>query len=129
MRFQLRFLESVTIAVCAAGVLGSCAVPAKSGISGHVTVDAGCPETIDSTACAEFPLPARISLKDASGATVGETTSNDQGEFQLDLAAGTYELHASNLTGLTSPAAAPEQVVVATGFFTEVKVSFDSGVR
>lgn len=129
MRSQLRFLESVVIAVCAAGVLGSCAVPAKSGINGHVTVDAGCPETIDSTACAEIPLPAQIRLKDASGATVGETTTNDQGEFQLELPAGTYELHASNLAGLTLPAAPPEQVVVATGSFTEVKVSFDSGVR
>jgi hypothetical protein len=40
--FLLRSLDSVVIAVCVAGTLGSCAgESAKSGFSGHTSVSAG----------------------------------------------------------------------------------------
>lgn len=130
MRFLLRSLDSLVIAVCLAGTLGSCArESAKSGISGHTSLSAGCEETIESTPCGEVPLPARIRIVDALGATVRETTSNGRGEFREELPPGTYELHAVNLTGTPLPSALPEHVVVGTGAFTEVNVRFDSGVR
>ncbi|MDP9696657.1 UNVERIFIED_ORG: hypothetical protein J2X79_004240 [Arthrobacter globiformis] len=103
--------------------------PANAGIKGHVTVDAGCPEIIESTPCAQVPLPARITIRDGSGTTVREATSNDKGEFQLELPAGTYQLHAANLTGAPMPSAPPQEVVIKAGSYTEVKVAFDSGVR
>lgn len=130
MRFRLRTLKSVLVTVCTAGILASCATePANSGIKGHVTVDAGCPETMDSTPCSQIPLPAHIVIRDTSGTTVREATSNGQGEFQLELPAGTYELHAANLSGAPLPAASPQQVVIEAGSITEVNVAFDSGVR
>lgn len=130
MRFPLRPLKSVVIAVCTAAILGSCVTePANSGIKGHVTVDAGCPEIKDSTPCSQIPLPARISIRNISGTTVRETTSNDQGEFQLEIPAGTYELHAENLSGAPLPYAPPQHVVIEAGSYTEVNVAFDSGVR
>ncbi|MDQ0824558.1 hypothetical protein QFZ60_000731 [Arthrobacter sp. B2I5] len=126
----LRLLASVVIAGCLAGTAVSCATPpSKSGINGHVTVDAGCPETMDSTPCPDIPLPAHITVKDRSGTTVGEATSNDQGEFRLELQAGTYELQAANLSGAPMPSAPSQDVVIKEGSFTEVRVAFDSGVR
>ena len=98
-------------------------------MTGHVTVDAGCPEMMASTPCPDIPLPARITVKDRSGTTVREATSNDQGEFRLELPAGTYELQAANLSGAPMPSAPPQDVVIKAGSFTEVKVAFDSGVR
>ncbi|WP_160142450.1 carboxypeptidase-like regulatory domain-containing protein [Arthrobacter sp. SLBN-100] len=113
-----------------AGMLASCATgPSNSGIKGHVTVDAGCPEIINATPCTAIPLPARITIRDAAGTMVRETTANDQGDFQLELQPGTYQLHAVNPSGAPMPSAPPENVVVEAGSFTEVKVAFDSGVR
>ena len=130
MRSTLRTLDAVLIAMCTVGILSSCAMgPGNSGIKGHVTVDAGCPETMESTPCPQIPLPARITIRDSSGATVRDATSNDQGEFQLELPAGTYELQAANLAGAPMPSAPAQDVVVKAGSFTEVKVAFDSGVR
>jgi hypothetical protein len=84
---------------------------------------------MDSTPCPHIALPAHITIRDRSGTTVREATSNDQGEFQLELPAGTYELRAANLSGAPMPSAAPQDVVIKAGSFTEVKVTFDSGVR
>jgi hypothetical protein len=130
MRFPLRTLGSPVITICVAGILVSCSAGiGTSGIKGHVIVDAGCPEIIESTPCAQIPLPARITIRDDSGTTVREATSNDEGEFQLELPSGTYELHAANLSGAPMPSAPPQEVVIKAGSFTEVKVAFDSGVR
>ncbi|WP_307088230.1 carboxypeptidase-like regulatory domain-containing protein [Arthrobacter sp. B2I5] len=84
---------------------------------------------MDSTPCPDIPLPAHITVKDRSGTTVGEATSNDQGEFRLELQAGTYELQAANLSGAPMPSAPSQDVVIKEGSFTEVRVAFDSGVR
>lgn len=120
----------MVIAACMAGTLGACAgEPVKSGISGRTTLSVGCEETIEATPCGEVPLPARIRFRDGIGATVRETTSNNQGEFREELPPGTYELYAVNLTGTPLPSAPPEHVVVGPGTFTEVSVKFDSGVR
>ncbi|MET1086756.1 MAG: carboxypeptidase-like regulatory domain-containing protein [Arthrobacter sp.] len=113
-----------------AAALASCVTgPSHSGIKGHVTVDAGCPETINSTPCTAVPLPARITIRDAAGVTVQETNTDEHGDFQLELQPGTYELRAANLSGAPMPSAPPEDVAVKAGSFTEVKVEFDSGVR
>ncbi|MDQ0767936.1 hypothetical protein QF031_000685 [Pseudarthrobacter defluvii] len=84
---------------------------------------------MNSSPCPDVPLPAHITVKDHLGTTVGEATSNAQGEFRLELRAGTYELRAANLSGAPMPSAPPQDVVIKEGSFTEVKVAFDSGVR
>lgn len=130
MRLLLRVVKSAFITLFLAGMLASCATgPSDSGIKGHATVDAGCPEIMNATPCTVMPLRARITLRDAAGTTVRETTTNDQGHFQLELQPGTYELHAENLSGAPMPSAPPQNVIVEAGSFTEVKVAFDSGVR
>ena len=130
MRLLLRVLKSAFITLFMAGMLASCATgPSNSGIKGHVTVDAGCPEIINATPCGAMPLKARINIRDAAGTTVRETTTNDQGDFQVELKPGTYQLRAGNLSGAPMPSAPPQNVIVEAGSFTEVTVAFDSGVR
>jgi Carboxypeptidase regulatory-like domain len=130
MSFPLRSVNSVVVVVWTAAILASCATePASSGIKGQVTVDGGCPEIRNSPPCSQLPLPARISIRNISGTTVREATSSDQGEFQLELPAGTYEVQAENLSGAPLPYAPPQQVVVEAGSYTKVNLAFDSGVR
>lgn len=130
MRFLRLFRGSVVVTICTAVISASCAAgPAGSGIRGHVTVDAGCPEIMESTPCRRVRLTARLTIRDIAGTMVRDASSNDKGEFQLELPAGTYELHAANLTGAPLPYAPPQEVVVKIGSFTEVNVAFDSGVR
>jgi hypothetical protein len=130
MRSFARFLGSLLVSGCLAGSLASCTTASvTSGITGHTAVVGGCVETPESTPCPVEPLPARISILDAKGGKIGETTSNDKGEFRMELPAGTYEIRAVNLMGAPLPTALPAHVVVTTGAFTDVAVAFDSGVR
>ena len=120
-----------TIALAAAAVLVACSAgPMSSGISGQTIVDGGCP-VLSNTGppCPEQPLAAQVTIKDPKGQTVAETTSNDQGEFRIELPPGEYTISTSNLSGAPLPYASPEEVTVRADNFTEVKVKFDSGVR
>ena len=60
---------------------------------------------------------------------MGETTSNEHGEFSLDLEPGDYQLTATNMTGSPLPSALPVTVTVRPDNVTTVTITFDSGVR
>ena len=122
------FLIVLLLAALVSAMVASCGQP-TSGISGRTVVDVGCPALPVAETCAERPLPARISAVDAQGQKAGETTSNEHGEFSLDLEPGDYQLTATNLSGSPLPSALPVTVTVRPDNVTTVTVRFDSGVR
>jgi hypothetical protein len=86
-------------------------------------VDGGCPESKNAEPCPDKPLAARVTVVNSDGEPVGETTSNDGGNFRLELPPGNYELHPANLTGAPLPEASPEYVTVRAGNFIEAGLS------
>lgn len=109
-------------------MLGWCGQP-RSGINGLTIVDVGCPALPVGETCAERRLPARITAVGSDGQRAGETTSNEHGEFSLDLRPGDYHVMATNMSGTPLPSASPINVSVHRDSVTTVTIKFYSGVR
>ncbi len=93
-------------------------------------VDGGCPVEIEASPCPQKPVSARITVVLASsGAIVTVVTSDADGRFRIALPAGSYALHAVNLTGAPYPRSSPVNLVVQSGSYTTVTVLFDSGIQ
>lgn len=75
----------------------------------------------------ERPYSATIVVRTGSGRKVAEVTSGDDGRFSVNLAPGEYVLEPGSDT--TPPYAEPQTVTVEAHRFTEVLVSYDSGIR
>jgi len=100
------------------------------GISGIVLAGPTCPVvTPDNSECDDQPYAASIVVKTADGRfTVTRFTAGNDGRFRVPLYPGTYLLHP--LPGASGfPVSSPQTVVVQSGAFTELTISYDTGIR
>ena len=99
-----------------------------SGIEGTVTVAPTCPGPSvvnDNRDCSE-PLAADLRVvEDSTGQEVAQTSSDSEGHFRVELPAGKYGVTVVNNAGL----AAPLEVTVSSGEYSEADVVIDSGMR
>jgi hypothetical protein len=101
-----------------------------SGISGVVLAGPTCPvQTPDHPECDDQPYAASIVVKNADGRfTVTRFTAGNDGRFRVPLFPGTYLL--DPLPGASGfPVSSPQTVVVQTGAFTDLTISYDTGIR
>jgi hypothetical protein len=74
------------------------------------------------------PYSAVIRIKSVpEGKLVAETTSDENGRFRVALSPGRYLVEPEQ--GEPLPTASPQEVTVAEGEFTRVRVDYDSGIR
>lgn len=120
------------VALSLAGCAKQASAPgADSGIRGTVTLGPLCPvERVDSP-CPDRPLQADVQVKDAASGDVVATVSSDaDGRFTVEVPPGRYVMEGVPPTpGSPFPLAKPLDVTVRPHRFTEVTVSFDSGIR
>jgi hypothetical protein len=117
-------------------VLGACqflagpdgTTPAvDSGIEGQVFIGPMCPVMREGEPCPDQPFQATITILNPNGKEVARVESDAQGHFQVNLEPGTYTLRPEPGEGI---AWADEQsITVSTGQYTQVVVSYDSGIR
>jgi hypothetical protein len=107
----------------------TCDATAMSGITGLVLIGPMCPVMQVGEPCPDHPFAATLIVRDSQGREVCAVSSGEDGRFQVGLPPGSYEL--VPLTGAAGglPFAASQWVAVATGQYTEVTVSYDSGIR
>ncbi len=104
--------------------------PAGSGVTGVTVVAGNCPVSRVDPACADRPVPARVTVVDAhSGATVANVTTGTDGVFRIPLPPGTYELRPGNPPGGALRRPEPVTVVVPAGRYVTTNVRFDTGIR
>ncbi len=106
-----------------------CDPTAASGIAGLVLLGPTCPVVRPDDPCPDRPFVAAIVVRNAQGTAVCTTSSGEDGRFRVGLPAGTYELDPQSGDAGGLPSAASQQVTVEPGRYTEVLVSFDSGIR
>lgn len=99
----------------------------EGGIEGLVLIGPMCPVQREGQPCPDQPYQATISVLDASGRQVARAQSDAQGGFRLDLPAGDYTLRPEPGPGIEH--AGEQQVRVSAGAYTQVTISYDSGIR
>jgi hypothetical protein len=79
--------------------------------------------------CPDLPFAATLLIRDSQGRELCAVSSGADGRFQVGLPPGSYEL--VPLTSATGglPFAASQWAAVASGQYTDVTVSYDSGIR
>lgn len=127
-RSWVRSRHPLLCAALAAVLLVACEEQ-SSGITGVTVVDTGCLVIPEEEDCPDRPLPARIVVADTEGEVVGRIASDQTGEFELALPPGDYRVQASNMEGAPLPSAEEMPVTVRQDEFTQVTISFDSGIR
>lgn len=103
-----------------------------SSLSGQVLIGAVCPVVrIDQPdQCADRPYQATLSIRtSADDQEVTQVTTDDQGIFAIDLAAGAYLVVPLTPPGRILPRGVPQTVALESGTTTTITVHYDSGIR
>ncbi len=103
----------------------------SSGIRGIVLLGPQCPVFQENSPCPDEPLQATIDVYTADRSRkVDSVTSADDGRFSLALAPGDYYLEPLPPDPDSPlPVGSPATVTVPSGNWTEVTISYDTGIR
>jgi len=122
-RFCVPFLLALAFAACG----GSNATAPTGGIEGQVTIGPMCPVVQVGTPCPDQPYQATITVLDANGNQVTQFQSDAQGQFRVLLDPGVYTLRPESPDHFTR--AGEQTITVASGQFTQLTITYDSGIR
>ena len=100
---------------------------APQGVEGIVLIGPQCPVQSVDDPCPDLPYRAWISVQRRDGSVVTRLRSDDDGRFRVGLRAGAYVIAPES--GDPFPSASPQDVDVREGAYTQVTVSFDTGIR
>ncbi|MGH7480876.1 MAG: hypothetical protein ACRELV_01875 [Longimicrobiales bacterium] len=112
-----------------AGCTQAISPPADTGIDGLVTLGPLCPVVTAEKPCPDRPYAAPIRIETSGGDLVTTLESDEAGRFSVPLHAGVYRLVPLSPTPGTLPYAAEQVVTVEAGRYTQVHISYDTGIR
>jgi hypothetical protein len=108
---------------------GPVSSPPDSGIYGQVLLGPTCPVERPGLACADKAYQATLTVLTPSGKRVARFTTNPEGSFRVQLPPGIYTLHPETPEGQMLPIGRDQDFIVDAGKFTQLTVSYDSGIR
>lgn len=97
------------------------------GIVGQAVLGPMCPVVSDANACPDRPYEATVDVLAPDGSLVKEFTTAVDGTFRVNLPPGDYVLQGVEAKAFPRPPRL--SVTVRTGAYTQVTLSFDSGIR
>lgn len=100
---------------------------ALQGIDGMVLLGPQCPVMSLENPCPDLPYQAWIVIRRPTGGVVTRVRSEADGHFRVGLRPGRYVLDPES--GDPFPVATEQEATVVEGVYTEVVVSFDTGIR
>ena len=103
------------------------ATPANSGVEGQVLIGPMCPVVQAAQSCPDQPYQATLTVNSRDGTRLTQVQADSQGHFRIQLKPGDYILHPESPN--TVPFAAEQALHVEAGRFTQLTVSYDSGIR
>ncbi len=98
-----------------------------SGIEGQAVIGPMCPVVKEGVSCPNQPYRATLTVNNLKGEKIVQFQTDDQGRFHLSLPPGDYILHPES-TG-KYPRAPEQTFTVTAGKFTQLTVTFESGIR
>jgi hypothetical protein len=103
------------------------AAPTDSGVEGQVLIGPMCSVVQVGQSCPDQPYQAMLTINSRDGTRITHVQSDSQGHFKIPLKPGDYILHPESPN--TMPFVAEEAFHVEAGRFTQLTVSYDSGIR
>jgi len=127
--FLLLFIIIFLMSACSRSIPASSSPTPSSGIEGHVTEGPMCPgpAQIGNNTCPDQPYQAVISIYNTNNTKITQFQSDLNGNFKIALVPGTYILHPES--GKPLPRASDQSVVVNDGQYTQVIITYDTGMR
>ena len=104
-------------------------VPTDSGIVGTVVIGPTCPVEMPGLDCADKPYQATLTVLTISSDKVTRFTTDEDGQFRVNLAPGDYILRPESPDQMGLPYGVEQPFTVGEGQFTELRVMYDSGIR
>lgn len=101
----------------------------ENGVKGQALIGPTCPVITVESPCPDKPYQAIFTVLRLDGQEVTRFETDAQGKFEVALPPGDYILHPEVPAGKMIPSAADVPFTVNPGEFTELIVSFDSGIR
>jgi hypothetical protein len=98
-----------------------------SGIMGQVRIGPTCPVVQADSPCPDRPFQATITVLDHNRNQVTQVQSDAQGKFRVAVPPGDYVLVPEQPDRVTR--ADEQTVTVVSGQFTQVTITYDSGIR
>ena len=124
-----RFLSVLLTLIVLAACSTTPTPDGTSGVFGQVTLGPLCPVVQVGESCPDQPYQATLSILTASGDKVARITTDAEGKFRVSLLPGEYILRPETPADQPLPFAKEQQFTVAAGQFTELAVTYDSGIR
>jgi len=100
-----------------------------SGVKGQALIGPMCPVIQEGIECPDQPYQTTITILTLDGQEVMRFDTDAEGKFQVNLPPGDYILHPDLPAGRPIPSAADVPFTVLLNEFTNVIVTFDSGIR
>ncbi len=123
---NVKFLVGVLILVLATCSLYN-PTPRGSGIQGQVLIGPTCPVLQQGQACPDQPYQTTLTVNSSSGVRIAQVPTDAQGHFKIPLVPGNYILHPESPNGVAT--AGDQTFTVETGYYTQLTVRYDSGIR
>jgi hypothetical protein len=123
MKRYLLFVLILLLAACSARI------PANTGVQGQVFIGPMCPVAQLDNPCPDRPYPAPLTILTADRKKVKSLNADGEGRFQVALAPGAYILRPENPAHIPLPVAPEQPFSVVAGQYTQLKITYDSGIR
>lgn len=117
-------VAAIVLSACGSSLLGP---EAAQGIEGVALRGPMCPVQTTQNPCPDQPYQAWVQVLDGGGALVTRVRTGADGTFRVGLEPGRYTLDPES--GSPFPTASPLDVEVVAGTFSDVVISFDTGIR
>jgi hypothetical protein len=98
-----------------------------SGVEGQVFVGPMCPVVQIGQECPDQPYQAVLTVNSPEGEKIVQIQTDADGRFRIPLEPGDYILHPESEN--VFPFAAEQSFTVVEGKFTQLTVTYDSGIR
>ena len=99
------------------------------GVRGVVTIGPICPVQREGFWCPDRPFAAELVIRAAGGDEVERIGSGDDGWYELALEPGSYVLDPLTPSGSPFPIGQAVDFTVSTDSWTDLDISYDSGIR
>lgn len=100
---------------------------ALQGIEGIALLGPLCPVVSEDDPCPDRPFETSIDVRRPSGKRVARIRTGEDGRFRVGLRPGSYVL--DPVSGDPFPVSAAQDVEVVEGVYTQVVVTYDTGIR